>query len=191
MPLLRPTDPLPFRPSRVTVNGTSGSGKSTMARRLGLLLDLPYTELDSLFHGPAWVPRPDFLANVDAFTSGPRWVCEYQYDTARPLIADRADLMVWLDFRHPVVMWRITRRTVARRIRGEELWNGNRESPLHTFFTDPEHIIRYAWATRRWAGERVRSLLTSHPGLTVVRLTSPAEAERWLSGPLAAVTAER
>jgi hypothetical protein len=88
-------------------------------------------------------------------------------------------------------MWQITRRTVARRIRGEELWNGNRESPLHTFFTDPEHIIRYAWATRHWAGRRVRSLLTSHPGLTVVRLTSPAEAERWICGPLAAVTAER
>ena len=61
---------------------------------------------------------------------------------------------------------------------------------LHTFFTDPEHIIRYAWATRHWAGKRVRSLMTSHPGLTVVRLTSPAEAERWISGPLAAVTAD-
>lgn len=190
MPLLHADDPLPFRPCRVTVNGTSGSGKSTMARRIGRLLDLPYTEMDSLFHGPGWVPKADFLDNVEAFISGPRWVCEFQYDVARPLLADRADLMVWLDFPHALVLWRVTRRTVGRRFRGEELWNGNREAALRTVFTDPEHIIRYAWATRHGAGTRVRSLLSSHPALTVVRLRTPAEAERWVNGPLAAVTTD-
>lgn len=188
--MLHADDPLPFRPHRVTVSGTSGSGKSTMAQRIAAVLDLPYTELDSLFHGPGWVPKDDFLDNVESFTSGNLWVCEFQYDAARPLLADRADLMVWLDFPHALALWRVARRTVSRRIRGEELWNGNREAPLRTFFTDPEHVIRYAWATRHRARQRVGSLLGSHPGLPVVRLRSPAEAERWVDGPLAAVAAD-
>lgn len=185
MPLLGPDDPLPHRPLRVTVNGTSGAGKSTLARRLGGLLDLPYTELDSLHHGPGWVPQPDFLERVESFSADERWVCEFQYDAARPVLADRADLLVWLDLPTPEVMRRLVLRTLRRRLRREELWHGNREAPLHTFFTDPEHVLRWAWATRRDAERRARALVGSHTELTVVRLRSAREVEQWITGPLA------
>lgn len=185
MPLLEADDALPHRPSRVLVSGTSGSGKSTLARQIGRLLDLPYAELDSLFHGPGWTPLPDFVEKVDAFTSGPCWACEFQYDAVRPMLLDRADLMVWLDHRHRVVMRRVATRTVVRRLRREHLWNGNQEPPLRTILTDPEHIIRYAWGVRHGTAERAQAMLESHPGLIVVRLRSPQETRRWLAGPLA------
>jgi adenylate kinase family enzyme len=188
VPLLSADDPLPDRPMRVTVNGTSGSGKTTLAQRVGQALGLPHTETDALFHGPGWTPRPDFLDRVRDLTSQPRWVCEYQYDAARPLIADRADLVVWLDPPVPLVMWRVVRRTVVRRLRRQELWNGNREGPLRAFFTDREHVVRYAWATRHKAKQRVDDLLASHPAMPVVRLRSRREVDRWLAGPLAAVS---
>lgn len=186
MPLLTHDDPLPHRPCRVTVNGTSGAGKSTLARRIGEVLDLPYTEMDSLFHGPRWTPNPDFVEVVSAFTSEPRWVCEYQYDAVRPMLSRRADLVVWLDPPTHLAMWRVTRRTVVRRVRRQELWNGNQEGPLRGLFTDPEHVVRYAWTTRDGAEERARGLLASQPALPVVRLRSQREVERWLAGPLAA-----
>jgi adenylate kinase family enzyme len=166
------------------VNGTSGSGKSSLSRRIGEVLDLPYTEMDSLFHGPNWTPNPDFVEVVDNITSGPRWVCEYQYDLVRPLLRDRADLFVWLDFSVSLTMWRVTKRTVGRRIRRQELWNGNTEGPIREFFTDREHVVRYAWTTRHDAESRAQGLLASRPHLPVVRLRSPREAERWLAGPL-------
>jgi adenylate kinase family enzyme len=93
--VLTATDPLPFRPSPVTVAGVSGSGKSTLARRLGALLGLPYTEMDALHHGPGWTRRPTFESDVRALVTADRWVCEWQYDDARPLLAARADLLVW------------------------------------------------------------------------------------------------
>jgi adenylate kinase family enzyme len=184
VPLLSTDDPLPHRPSRVAINGTSGSGKTTLARRIEQMMHLPHTEVDSLFHGPGWTPSPDFLDHVDQLTARPRWVCEYQYDAARPLMADRADLVVWLDLPVPLVMWRVVRRTVARRLRDQELWNGNREGPLREFFSDREHVIRHAWASRQGAEERALGLLVSHPTLPVVRLRSRREVERWLTGPL-------
>ena len=181
MPLLGPDDLLPRPPQRVLVNGTSGSGKSTLARLIGEHLDLPYTELDSLFHGPAWVPRETFCEDVDRFSSQDRWVTEFQYDPVRPMLAERADLFVWLDLPRRLVMMRLVRRTLSRRWRRTALWNGECEAPLHTFFTDPEHVVRYAWRTHPTTAERARAALATHPSLLVVRLSSVAEVNRWLN----------
>src|SRR5690349_1666603 len=103
--------------------------------------------MDSLYHGPGWVPRPSFEADVDA------------------LLAERADLFVWLDLPYPLVLARVVRRTVRRRLRREELWNGNQEGPLHTFFTDPEHIVRWSWQTRHQYRERVPAVAADRPDL--------------------------
>jgi adenylate kinase family enzyme len=178
--VLTATDPLLFRPSRVTVAGVSGSGKSTLARRLGAGLDLPYTEMDALHHGPGWTRRPTFEADVRAFAASDRWVCEWQYDDVRPLLAARADLLVWVDLPFRVTLSRVVRRTVGRRLRREELWNGNREAPLHTFFTDPEHIVRWAIRTRHVYDERVPAVASAYPALSVVRLRTTREVDHWV-----------
>lgn len=179
--MLAAHDPLPRRPQRIAVAGPSGSGKSTLARRLGALLDLPYTELDGLYHGPGWVPRPSFAAEVDALTSQDRWVTEWQYDDARPLLTARADLFVWVDLPYPLALARVVRRTVRRRLRDEELWNGNREAPLHTFLTDREHVVRASISTRHLYDERVPAVAAERPDLPVVRLRSARQVDRWLA----------
>ncbi|MDF1601991.1 AAA family ATPase [Nocardioides sp. YIM 152315] len=178
--MLTATDPLPHHPRRVAVAGVSGSGKSTLARRVGALLGLPYTELDSLHHGAGWTKRPEFESDVDAVVASEAWVCEWQYDYARPVIADRADLMVWVDLPFPVTLSRVVRRTVRRRIRREELWNDNREAPLRTFFTDREHIVRWAIATRNLYDERIPAVAAARPELPIVRLRTRREVDRWV-----------
>jgi adenylate kinase family enzyme len=184
VPVLTCDDPLPARPRRVLVAGGSGSGKTTLAGRVSQLLDVQHVEIDALFHGPGWTPRPEFVADVERFSSGPAWVTEWQYGAVRALLAQRADLLLWLDLPRSTVMRQVVRRTVARRLGGHELWNGNREAPLWTVLTDDEHVIRWAWHTHgEWPG-RVAQVAARHPDLPVVRLRRHAEAERWLRGPL-------
>ena len=166
----------------MAVAGASGSGKSTLARRLAALLDAPYVELDALHHGPGWVPRSTFVEEVAAFTAGPTWVTEWQYEAVRDLVADRADLIVFLLYRRSLVMRRVVRRTVVRRLRRTELWNGNREGPLRAFLTDPEHIVRWAWRTHPRAAVRYAALAGGD--LLVVGVRSPRELEAWVAGPL-------
>ena len=78
-------------------------------------------------------------------------------------------------------LWRLLRRSLQRIITREELWNGNVEGPLATFFTDPEHIVRWAWSTRHTYRERVPQVEADHENLVVVRLRSHREVETWLS----------
>jgi adenylate kinase family enzyme len=180
VPVLSVESPMPRWPQRIIVAGTSGSGKSTVAARIAAILGLPHVELDALFHGPGWSERTTFLDDVRAFVAEPGWVTEWQYSAARPLLAARADLMVWLDLPAAKVLRRVAGRTVRRRLRREVLWNGNIEPPLRTIFTDPEHIVRWTWAHRRDAAQQVVALLVDRPDFPVVRLTSDRQVVRWL-----------
>ena len=180
------SDPLPWPPKRVLVAGVSGVGKTTLARRIAAITGGPHTEIDALFHGPAWTPRPEFLADVRSLIRTGSWTTEWQYDAARPLLAESAEVLVWLDLPFVrVTLPRLVRRTIRRRWSREELWNGNREAPLWTVFTDREHIVRWAFRSRRNYEAAVPGLIQKYPHLTVVRLRSQQEAEDWLAGPLA------
>lgn len=183
-PVLTAHDALPSAPSRVLVAGTSGAGKTTLAGRIAATVGVPHTEIDALYHGPSWTPRESFMLDVAALAAQPRWVTEWQYGRARPLLLQRADLLVWLDLPRAVVMRRVVQRTAQRRLTRTVLWNGNLEPPLSTFFTDRDHIIRWAWRTHHENADRVAAVVTSREDLSVVRLRSQQDVDHWLAGPL-------
>ena len=179
--MLTARDPLPGLPRRVTVAGVSGTGKTTLAAAIGEALGVPHVEIDALYHGPDWVPRPSFVADVEAFTATDCWVTEWQYAAARPVVAARAEVLVWLDLPFRVTLGRVSRRTLLRRVRRERLWNGNVEPPLRTVLTDPEHVVRWAVATRGRYRQLVPQVARLHPPLVVVRLGSRREVVAWLA----------
>ena len=182
--VLRADDRLPARPQRVLVAGTSGSGKTTLAAEVGQVLGVPHVEIDGLFHGPGWTPRPQFEADVRALAAGPAWVTEWQYGIVRPLLLARSDLLVWLDLPRTQVLQQVVRRTVRRRLRRTLLWNVNVEPPLWTILTQPDHIVRWAMTSHAQTGPRVEAAQRSRPELAVVRLRSRGDVRRWLAGPL-------
>ncbi|GEE02853.1 adenylate kinase [Gordonia spumicola] len=164
----------------------SGVGKTTLGRRIAQVVDAPHTEIDGLFHGPNWTPRTTFLEDVADLASTEAWVTEWQYAGARPVLAARADLLVWLDLPFWTTTFpRVVRRTVLRRVRREALWNGNVEPPFHQILTDPDYIVRWAVSTRHKYRDQIPQLDHDSFGLSVVRLTSTREVDRWLKGPLA------
>lgn len=57
----------------INVVGTSGVGKSTLARRLAQILSVPYIEMDRLYWRADWQGEPDeaFFARVAAATGPP------------------------------------------------------------------------------------------------------------------------
>jgi adenylate kinase family enzyme len=179
--MLRASDPLPARPRRVLVAGVTGVGKSTLAQRLAQLLDIPYTEIDALYHGPAWTPRPSFLADVAALSSSEQWVTEWQYSSARPQLAARADVLVWLDYPVPVSLFRLIRRSVWRRLTHQELWNGNVEAPLWHLVTGKDGVIAWAISSRRNYRHLMSGLAETAPQVQIVRLRSQRQLDAWIA----------
>lgn len=170
------------------VAGTSGSGKSAFARAIAATLGIPYFEIDALYHGPNWTPNPGFIDAVDSRIAEPAWVTEWQYSQVRDRLADRANLLVWLDLPRHVVMSSVVRRTVRRSFLGVELWNGNREPPLRSILTDRDHIIRWAWRTHGELPARVRACVAQRPCLTAIALYSRRDVAPWIDGPLGRAT---
>jgi hypothetical protein len=73
------------------------------------------------------------------------------------------------------------RRTLRRRLGRIELWSGNLEPSLRTFFTDRDHIVRWSMRTFGLHPGRVRAALGEHPGLRLVRIRRTADAELLLA----------
>lgn len=168
---------------RIAVVGTSGSGKTTLARRLARRLGVPHVELDALHWGPNWTPVPSelFRERVQQALGGTAWTVDGNYSAVRDVVWSRADTVVWLDYPLPVVMGRVTWRTLRRSATRQELWSGNRER--FRAFWGRDSIVWWALSTyhRRKREYPILFSQLEHAHLYVVRLHSPAAARRWLA----------
>jgi adenylate kinase family enzyme len=174
---------------RISVIGSSASGKTTMARTLSQALGLPHLELDSVFHLAGWRQLEDeaFRSRVAAFTKGDGWVIDGNYTShgVAQLVWPRADTVVWLDLPRTTVLRRVVSRTLRRMITREELWNGNREPWSNLIDPRPEHnIIVWAWTRHAPTRRKYEALLGdgTWDHLTVIRLSTPADVRAFLDG---------
>jgi adenylate kinase family enzyme len=177
------TEALGASPRRVAIVGTSGSGKTILARRLAQRLGVPHIELDALHWEADWTPAPTevFRARVSRALDGDTWTTDGNYSAVRDITWSRADTVAWLDYAWPVVMGRVTWRTLRRSLTREELWNGNYER-LWESFVGRDAIVWWALRTYR-RRKREYPVLFRQPEfahLSVVRLGSPRSAREWL-----------
>lgn len=176
--------PIKVNGRRIAVLGTTGSGKTTVARRLSQLLGSPHVELDALRWGPNWTETPDdvFRERVSRALAGDSWISDGNYGIARDLVWPRATMAVWLDYPFRVMMGRLLSRTLRRGITREELWNGNRER-LRTQFLSRDSLILWAFQTY-WKHKRDFKTLferAEYSHLAVAHLRSTRSTRDWLS----------
>jgi adenylate kinase family enzyme len=168
---------------RIVVVGTSGAGKTTLARRIAELLELRHIELDAINWQPGWrdLTRHDpaeFVRRVTEAIQAESWVVDGNYGSVRELVWRRASHFVWLDYPRPVIMARVIGRSLLRAILRTELWADNRKRWRHLL--GPSHPIRWAWSTwqrrRRETAERLAQGEYAH--LMMLRLRHPREARQ-------------
>ena len=102
--------------SRICVIGTSGSGKTYVARALAERLGLRYVSNDALIWGPNWhqVPHDLRYEAFDRATAESGWTFDGNLGPSPDdqLVLSRCDTLVWLDLPRWQVMASITGTTL-------------------------------------------------------------------------------
>ena len=186
MPFARPTSLAEDHAvlERVVVLGSSGSGKTTFAQDLASRLGVPHVEFDAYRHGPNWTETPNDIFRSQLDEALPRhggWVADGNYSVARDIVWPRATAIVWLDYKFPVIFWRLWWRTWGRAVRRTELWNGNRENLWSHFFTK-DSLFLWIFKTHWSRGRRYLAAFDrpEYSHLRVLRFRSPRTTKRWL-----------
>jgi hypothetical protein len=173
-----------FHYRRVSVVGTTASGKSTLARALAARIGVPCVELDALHWQENWTEAPTelFRERVLDTAAGDGWVIDGNYAAVRDLVWDRAEAVVWLDPPLRVILWQYVARTRRRLRSRQEIWpgTGNRERWSHLLRRDG--LLWWILTTYRGRRRRYAGLLDERSDLSVIRLRSMAAVDRWLRG---------
>jgi adenylate kinase family enzyme len=132
---------------RVLVMGSSGSGKSTFARRLSEITGLPFVSLDALYWKPGWVAsdNTEFEQRVAEVARRPQWVMDGNFtgSGAGELRRQVSDTLIWFDLPRSSCMFGIMKRIAGSygKVR-PEMAEGCPEKIDFEFF-------RYVWTYRR------------------------------------------
>lgn len=156
---------------RVVILGTSGAGKTTLARALAEIHDLPHIDLDALTSGTyPPITGEAFVTRVREIVARSGWVIDGDYQRGLgELVLSRAEVTVWLDLPLRVSLARMWRRTSS------DIRAGARTV----------HIGLLRWVAHEVSSHVRRRFvmpkrLSAHPGLHVVHLRNQEQVDRWL-----------
>lgn len=160
-----------FSYRRVLVIGSPGSGKSTFARGLHRLTDLPLVHLDMLY----WradktnLTREEFSAVLERELAQDRWIIDGNYSFTMERRLKRADAVFFFDLPVEKCLDGIKKR--RNQPRPDMPWVETEEDAEFTAFVQ-------SFPTER--KPRILALLAKHPQIPVVTFHSHGEADAYL-----------
>lgn len=99
---------------RIAIIGSSGSGKSTFANKLGKKLNRTVTHLDKEYYTDGWKQKyskegwKDFLRSL---VEEDQWIIDGNYRSSLIMRLDRADTIIFFDFPKWLCLWRALSRS--------------------------------------------------------------------------------
>jgi adenylate kinase family enzyme len=142
--------------NRIAIIGCGGSGKSTIARQLAGILDVPLTHLDAVYYDENWKPLPqnEFAAKQEKIVAGERWIIEGNYAGTLPIRLAAADTVIFLDIPAAVCLWGIAQR--RWRYRGGQ----HQQDGVYDRIT--WNFVRYIIGYRASMRPKVAALMAEH-----------------------------
>ena len=94
---------------RILIIGSGGAGKTTLARQLGKLLDLPVVHLDALYWQPGWTETPKQVWNdkIQDLLLQDSWVMDGNYGGTLDQRIVAADTIIFLDISRLTCLFRV------------------------------------------------------------------------------------
>lgn len=139
---------------KILIIGTTGSGKSTLASKISEKLNVKHIEQDNFFWQPNWqiTPKEEFVSKVTDEIKNDSWVTCGNHGAVRELLANKANIIIWLDYPFHVILYRILKRTFRRIVFKKKCCNGNTETFKQTFFSKNSILL---WVFKTYKKRKV------------------------------------
>ena len=158
----------------MAIVGSGGAGKSTSARALGEVTDLPVVHLDRFFWKPDWVetPRDEWRQRQSELSAGDRWIADGNYGGTFDDRFSRADTVI--------IVARSRLACIASAV-GRSARNHGKPVQAEGC---PERFqlafFRWIWNYDRDSRPRLDAALARHEHLDIVELTSRKAMKEFL-----------
>lgn len=162
---------------RIIIVGSGGAGKSTFARRLGDILGIPVTHLDTIFWKPQWqaISRDELIAAQQHIINTPTWIIDGNYSSTLDQRIQAADTFIFLDMPRWLCLYRILRRRIQYHGRSRpDITPGCPEQLTWEF-------IRFVWHYPRTRRPAIYQRMQTATHLRTLVLQSPQAVDRFLA----------
>ena len=158
--------------------GSGGAGKTTLAKRLEVRLNIELIHLDSIYWKPGWVetPKAEWLKIVEELVKREAWIMDGNYSGTLDLRIRACDTVVFLDMPRLVCLWRVAKRLLLN-------WNRNRPD-MADECRERLNLDFMLWICgyRKRTRPKVLSMLRENSqSKTIVLLRSQKEIEEFLA----------
>jgi adenylate kinase family enzyme len=163
---------------KVLVIGPGGAGKSTLANRLGELLNIEVLHLDKFYWQPGWVemPKGEWFKTIEELLKHDAWIMDGNYSGTLEIRVKACDTVIFLDLPRSLCLWRVLKRVLMYRNRSRpDMAEGCPERLTWEF-------ILWIWNYSSKTRPKVVRMIESDPGAKkIVWLRSSDEVERFLA----------
>lgn len=99
---------------KIIIIGAPGTGKSTLARILHGITNLPVIHLDSLFWKPVWkkTPKSAWIDMQQTLVQNQEWIIDGNYQSTLDIRLQAADVVIFLDIPRRLYIWRVIKRQI-------------------------------------------------------------------------------
>lgn len=104
---------------KITIIGSGGAGKSTLAQNLGTTLQIPVYHLDAIHWQPGWKPigRGTFIEAQHKTLKQETWIIDGNYGGTMDIRLREADTVIFLHYKTIRCLYRISKRRIQYRNR--------------------------------------------------------------------------
>ena len=162
---------------KIAIIGSSGAGKTTLAKKISSRLKVKVYHLDRFFWQPDWI-RESGERRIDTlkgFVQKRQWIIEGTYLNSSELHLNEADIIIFLDMPPFLCFWRIIMRHLN--YRGLRRCDIPKGSTNRLTFLGMLQVLAF----RLRAHGKLEDKLYKFPQEKIIRLHSPKEVESFLA----------
>ena len=163
--------------SRIAVIGSAGSGKTTLSKNVGKLLNRPVTHLDKILLGENWtdLPHEQHVQILQPIVEQPTWIIDGMWSKTLQMRYQRATLVLFLDYKPALCAWRAFTRSLK--------FNGKQRDDLAPGCVDKINLDFYKYILNFRKGCRLKVVQAQkdYPNVPVICFTKPKQARQFLS----------